>query len=113
MAFRNAGKAIGITPTEIYVGPTGYECVIHSIYASNKDPVNTITLNVLVEMNKNGAGTFYAAKNITVPANTSLIFDKPITLRHTDRLLVSASQLDSCDVVASYLITAEDAAAPN
>lgn len=112
MAFRNSAASIGTSLTSVYTCPLDYECVVHSIYIANTDAVNTITLDIQVVLNKANKGAHYAAKNITIPAQTSLIFDKPITLRPTDILKVAASQA-TCECVMSYLLTAEDAAAPN
>lgn len=108
MAFRNAAIAVGTTLTPLYTCPADYECVIHSLYIANTDAVNTITVDIQVTLNKGGFGSRYVGKNLTIPAGTSLIFDKPITLRETDVISIKSSAA-TCDAVISFLATAEQA----
>lgn len=112
MAFRNAAIAVGTTLTTLYTCPADYECVIHSLYIANTDAINTIAIDIQVTLTKAGLGSHFAGKNLTIPAGTSLIFDKPITLREGDIIKIQSS-LASCDAVASFLLTREDANAPN
>lgn len=112
MAFRNAGAAIGTSLTTLYTVPANYEAVIHSLYISNTDTVNTITVEIQATLTKAGLGSQYLAQNVTIPAGTSLVFDKPINLRPTDILQVKASAA-TCEAFASILLTAEDTVAPN
>jgi hypothetical protein len=112
MAFRNAAIAVGTTLTPLYTCPANYECVIHSLYFANTDTVNTISVDIEVTLTKAGLGSHYVGKNLTIPAGTSLIFDKPITLRETDIIKIKSSAT-TCDAVASFLLTREDANAPN
>jgi len=113
MAFRNSAIAVGTSLTTLYTCPPGYECVVHSLYVSNLDPINTITIDIQVAPNMAGQVARYAAKNITIPAGTSLIFDKPITLRASDTVKIAASAALSAEAFGSFLLTAEDASAPN
>jgi len=108
MAFRNAGVAVGTTMTTLYTCPADYECVIHSLYIANTDPVNTISVDISVTMNKAGLGSRYVGKNLTIPAGTSLIFDKAIALRETDVIALQSSAA-TCDAFISFLTTAEQA----
>lgn len=112
MAFRNAAIAVGTSLTTLYTGPANYECVLHSLYISNTDPVNTVTVDIQVTLTQATPGSYYAGKNLTIPAGTSLIFDKPLTLREGDIIKVKASQ-SSVDAVASFLLTRKDANAPD
>lgn len=105
MAFRNAGAAIGTSLTDLYTVPASKEAVVHSLYISNTDPVNTITVDIQVSLVLEADGDKYLAKNVTVPAGTSLIFDKPINLQATDILKVKASAA-TCEAFASILLTA-------
>ena len=89
-AFTNKGVAIaavhGATPTVIYQVPsTVNSSVVHSIYIANVDGTNAATVNI--EVSTDGAGTsgasfFHVAKTVQVPADSSLILDKPINLRN-------------------------------
>ena len=85
-AFKNAGVAIGATATTIYQTPIGVNSsVVHSIYIANVDGVNSATVNI--EVSTDGAGSanfFHVAKTVIVPADSSLILDKPINLRNAN-----------------------------
>ena len=92
-AFTNAGVAIGATATTVYQVPIGTDSsVVHSIYIANIDGVNSATVNI--EVSTDGAGSanfFHVAKTVQVPADSSLILDKPINLRNANK--VSAGDL--------------------
>ena len=81
-AFKNAGVAIGNSATTIYQTPIGVNSsVVHSIYIANVDGVNSATVNI--EVSTDGAGSanfFHVAKTVQVPADPTLILDKPINL---------------------------------
>ena len=83
--FLNKGVAIGATATDIYQTPsTVNSSVVHSIYIANVDGVNAATVNI--EVSTDGAGSanfFHVAKTVQVPADSSLILDKPINLYNT------------------------------
>ena len=85
-AFTNAGVAIGNSATTIYQVPIGTDSsVVHSIYIANVDGVNSATVNI--EVSTDGAGSanfFHVAKTVIVPADSSLILDKPINLRNAN-----------------------------
>ena len=85
-AFKNAGVAIGNSATTIYQTPIGVNSsVVHSIYIANVDGVNSATVNI--EVSTDGAGSanfFHVAKTVQVPADSSLILDKPINLRNAN-----------------------------
>ena len=85
-AFTNAGVAIGATATTIYQVPIGTDSsVVHSIYIANIDGVNSATVNIEVSTDGAGAaGFFHVAKTVQVPADSSLILDKPINLRNAN-----------------------------
>ena len=84
-AFTNAGVAI-TTATTIYQVPIGTDSsVVHSIYIANIDGTNAATVNI--EVSTDGAGLanfFHVAKTVQVPADSSLILDKPINLRNAN-----------------------------
>ena len=85
-AFTNAGVAILATATTVYQVPAGTDSsVVHSIYIANIDGVNSATVNI--EVSTDGAGSanfFHVAKTVIVPADSSLILDKPINLRNAN-----------------------------
>jgi hypothetical protein len=85
--FTNAGVAIQATgaPITLYQVPIGQDAaVVHSIFISNIDGANSA--NVDIEVSTNGAGGtfFYVGKTLPVPADSTLVLDKPINLRNAD-----------------------------
>ena len=102
-AFTNAGVAIGATATTIYQVPIGTDSsVVHSIYIANVDGVNSATVNI--EVSTDGAGSanfFHVAKTVQVPADSSLILDKPINLRN-------ANNASAGDMIRATASTAGD-----
>ena len=85
-AFTNAGVAIGNSATTIYQVPIGTDSsVVHSIYIANIDGTNNATVNIEVSTDGAGAANFFhVAKTVQVPADSSLILDKPINLRNAN-----------------------------
>ena len=85
-AFKNAGVAIGNTATTIYQVPIGVNSsVVHSIYIANVDGVNSATVNIEVSTDGAGSGSFFhIAKTVIVPADSTLILDKPVNLFNTN-----------------------------
>ena len=85
-AFTNAGVAIGATATTVYQVPIGTDSsVVHSIYIANIHGTNSATVNI--EVSTDGAGSanfFHVAKTVIIPADSSLILDKPINLRNAN-----------------------------
>ena len=81
-AFKNAGVAIGNSATTIYQTPIGVNsAVVHSIYIANVDGVNSATVNIEVSTDGAGSGSFFhIAKTVVVPADSTLILDKPVNL---------------------------------
>jgi len=84
-AFTNAGVAI-TTATTIYQVPIGTDSsVVHSIYIANIDGTNAATVNIEVSTDGAGSGSFFhVAKTVQVPADSSLILDKPVNLFNTN-----------------------------
>ena len=83
--FTNAGVAI-TTATTIYQVPQNTDsAVVHSIYIANIDGTNSATVNIEVSTDGAGAANFFhVAKTVQVPADSSLILDKPINLRNAN-----------------------------
>ena len=102
-AFTNAGVAIGNSATTIYQVPIGTDSsVVHSIYIANVDGVNSATVNIEVSTDGAGSGSFFhVAKTVQVPADSSLILDKPINLRN-------ANNASAGDMIRATASTAGD-----
>ena len=71
--------AIGNTNTTLYTCPASTTTVVHAAYISNVDGTNDATVDVLVTDNSAGSD-FYIMKTVDVPADSSLVIEKPINL---------------------------------
>ena len=92
--FKNQGAALGVTDSgSFYTAPSGTYAVIHALYISNHETSSAINVNVKVTTD--GGSTFYhVGKGLSVPANNTLVLDKPINLEPNDIIRVY------CDVLA-------------
>ena len=89
-AFKNAGAAIGTTRTDVYTCPAATEAVIHAVYLSNVDGVSSV--DATIEVYDNSGTTYYhVGKTIPVPADSTLVLDKPINLEASDKLTITAA----------------------
>ena len=110
-AFTNKGVAIGNTATDIYQVPsTVNSSVVHSIYVANVDGTNAATVNIEVSTaGARSANFFHVAKTVQVPADSSLILDKPINLRNAstgtggDKMRATASAVGDLECFISIL----------
>ena len=111
-AFKNAGVALSSTnATTLYQVPASVNStVVHSIYIANVDGSNSVNVNV--EVSTDGAGSanfFHVAKTVPVPADASLILDKPINLFNSslatvgDLIRVTASAASDLECFVSVL----------
>ena len=87
----------------MYTCPAATTSIIHAIYLSNVDGTNDATVNVAVS----GSATFqtrrYLLKTVDVPADSTVVIEKPINLGAGDKLEAKASAKDDIDVFASIL----------
>ena len=92
--FKNQGAALGVTDSgSFYTAPGGTYAVIHALYISNHETSSSISVHVKVTTD--GGSTFYhVGKGLSVPANNTLVLDKPINLEPNDIIRVY------CDVLA-------------
>ena len=100
--FKNAAKAVGNTNTTLYTCPASTTAVIHAVFISNVDGTNDATIDVLVTDNSAGSD-FYIMKTVNVPADSSLVIEKPINLEAADILKVKASVAGDLEALASGL----------
>jgi len=100
--FKNAGVAIGTSRTTVYTTPAATQSVIHALYISNVDGVNDAS--VTVEVTVDGGTTYrHIAKTVSVPADATLLLDKPINMEAGDILGLTASVAGDLEVFASIL----------
>ena len=100
--FKNAAVAIGSTNTTVYTCPASTSAVVHAVYISNVDGTNDATIDVIVPDNSQGTN-FHIMKTVDVPADSSLVIEKPINLEANDILKVKASATGDLQAFASVL----------
>jgi len=87
----------------MYTCPGGTTSVVHAIYLSNVDGTNDATVNVSVSGSANFNTRRYILKTVDVPADSTVVIEKPINLGAGDKLETQASANDDIDVFASIL----------
>jgi hypothetical protein len=101
-AFKNAGAAIGTSRTDIYTCPSATEAVIHAVYLSNIDGVSSVDATVEI-YDSSGTTYYHVGKTLPVPADSTLVLDKPINLEASDKLTVTASAAGDLECFISVL----------
>jgi len=87
----------------LYTCPVGTTAVVHAIYLSNVDGTNDATINVSISGSANFTDRRYILKTVDVPADSTVVIEKPINLGTGDKLETQASANDDIDVFASIL----------
>ena len=100
--FKNAGVEIGTTDTTLYTAPAGTTGIIHAIYISNVDGTNDASVDIMVTDTSAGQ-TYHIMKTVEVPADSTLVIEKPINLETGDILKVKASVASDLEAFASVL----------
>ena len=91
-SFKNAGLDVGVLDDatgNMYTAGGSVTAVIHAIYISNKSATNAAKVNVQVTTD-GGSTFFHVGRSLEVPANNTLVLDKPINLEASDILRVYA-----------------------
>ena len=106
--FKNAGLDVGVlddSTGDIYTATgSGVTAVIHAVYISNLSATNDAKVNVKLTID--GGYTFrHVGRSLNVPANNTLVLDKPINLENNDKIRIYADpNPDSSSVdVEAYL----------
>ena len=101
--FKNAATGSNTDITTMYTCPGDTSAVIHALYVSNVDGVNDATINVTISGSANFTTRRHIVKTVNVPADSTLIIEKPINLGAGDKLETQASANDDLEVFASIL----------
>jgi hypothetical protein len=87
----------------LYTCPVATTGIVHAIYLSNIDGTNDATVNVSISGSANFTDRRYILKTVDVPADSTVVIEKPINLGAGDKLETQASANDDIDVFASIL----------
>ena len=101
--FTSAAKGSRTDLLTLYTCPVSTTGVVHAIYLSNVDGTNDATVNVSISGSANFNTRRYILKTIDVPADSTVVVEKPINLGAGDKLETQASANDDIDVFASIL----------
>ena len=101
--FKSAATGSTTTITTLYTCPVSTTGVVHAIYLSNIDGTNDATVDVAISGSANFDTRRYLLKTVDVPADSSIVIEKPINLGAGDKLETKASANGDIDVFASIL----------
>ena len=87
----------------LYTCRVATTAVVHAIYLSNVDGTNDATVNVSISGSANFTDRRYILKTVDIPADSTVVIEKPINLGAGDKLETQASANDDVDVFASIL----------
>tara|TARA_Y100000361_G_scaffold1003_1_gene825 strand:+ start:92 stop:415 length:324 start_codon:yes stop_codon:yes gene_type:complete len=100
--FKNQGAALTAAGGIVYTAPAATQSVIHSCYISNVDGVNSA--DVTIKARATSGDTYYhVAKTVPVPADSTLVLDKPIDLEATGDIHMTASVDSDLEAVLGIL----------
>ena len=101
--FKNAATGSSTTLQAMYTCPAATSAVIHAMYLSNIDGTNSATVNLSVSGSANFEGRVYLLKTVNIPADSTVIIEKPINLGAGDKLETQASANGDIEAFASVL----------
>jgi ACT domain-containing protein len=101
--FKNAATGSNTTINAMYTCPGGTNAVVHAMYLSNIDGENSATINLSISGSANFDHRTYILKTVEVPADTTVIIEKPINLGAGDKLETQASADGDIEAFASIL----------
>ena len=101
--FKNAATGSNTTINPMYTCPGATSAVVHAIYLSNVDGENSATINLSVSGSANFTTRRYILKTVEIPADSTVIIEKPINLGAGDKLETQASANGDIEAFASIL----------
>ena len=101
--FKSAATGSSTGLGAFYTCPGGTTAVVHAIYLSNVDGTNDATISISVSGSANFDHRSYILKTVDVPADSTVVVEKPINLGAGDKLETQASTNGDIDVFASIL----------
>ena len=101
--FKSAASGSTTTIQTLYTCPAATAGVVHAIYLSNVDGTNDATVSVSISGSANFDDRRYILKTVDVPADSTVVIEKPINLGAGDKLETAASANGDIDVFASIL----------
>ena len=100
--FKNQGAALTTGGAAVYTAPAATQSIIHSCYISNIDGTNSADVSIKARATS-GDTYYHVAKTIPVPADSTLVLDKPIDLEATGDVHMTTSANSDLEVVMGIL----------
>ena len=97
--FKSAASGSTTTIQTLFTCPAATTAVVHAMYLSNVDA----SISVMVSGSANFDDRRFLLKTVEVPADSTVVIEKPINLGAGDKLETQASANDDIDVFASIL----------
>ncbi len=101
--FKSAATGSTTTLQPIYTCPASTTAVVHAMYVSNIDGTNDANISISISGSANFDTRRFLLKTVEVPADSTVVIEKPINLGAGDKLETQASVNDDLDVFASIL----------
>ena len=101
--FKSAATGSSATLGAFYTCPVSTTAVVHAVYLSNVDGLNDETISLSISGSANFNDRKYILKTVDVPADSTVVIEKPINLGAADKLETQASANDDIEVFASIL----------
>ena len=101
--FKSAASGSTTTIQTLYTCPAATTAVVHAVYLSNIEGTNDATVNLSISGSANFDHRSYILKTVDVPADSTVVIEKPINLGAGDKLETAASANGDIDVFASIL----------
>ena len=101
--FKSAETGSTTTLQPIYTCPASTTAVVHAMYVSNIDGTNDANISISISGSANFNTRRFLLRTVEVPADSTVVIEKPINLGAGDKLETQASDNDDLDVFASIL----------
>ncbi len=104
--FVNAGKVLNTTTQAVYTCPDDHQVSVHSLFFTNANTENDERYVTISVYDNSEQMEYLVGKNLPVPANSTLSFDKSINLEENDILKArSDKDLEVHAFISALLIT--------
>ena len=101
--FKSAATGSTTTLQPIYTCPASTTAVVHAMYVSNIDGTNDANISISISGSANFDTRRFLLRTVEVPADSTVVIEKPINLGAGDKLETQASVNDDLDVFVSIL----------
>ena len=101
--FKSAATGSNTTLNKFYTCPAATTGVVHAVYLSNIDGTNDASVSLSISGSAYFNTRRYLLKTVDVPADSTVVIEKPINLGAGDILESQASADGDIDVFASIL----------